>query len=145
MTRWNVLLVDDDEADAFLTREAFRDDEPSVDVHCVRDGREALAFLRREATHPEAPRADLVLLDLNMPGMSGHDVLVDMKRDRALRLIPVVVMSTSALGEDVDRSYAEGANGYVTKPDTFTKLRELAGSLRSVWLEESALTPERQN
>lgn len=141
VNRWHVLLVDDDEADAFLTREAFRDDDPSVQVHCVRDGREALTFLRREATHQRAPRPDLVLLDLNMPGMSGHEFLVDMRCDLAFAGIPVVVMSTSALGDDVDRAYAAGANGYMTKPDTFAKLRELARSLRSLWLEPGALVP----
>jgi CheY-like chemotaxis protein len=110
-----VLLVEDDEGDVVLTREAFEEYlQNRLDV--VHDGNSALAYLRAEAPYENAPRPDLVLLDLNLPGRDGREVLSEIKSDRALAHIPVVVLTTSAADEDILRSYRLHANAFVTKP-----------------------------
>jgi CheY-like chemotaxis protein len=107
--------VEDDEGDVVLTREAFEEYlHNRLDV--VHDGNSALAYLRAEAPYENAPRPDLVLLDLNLPGRDGREVLSEIKSDRALAHVPVVVLTTSAADEDILRSYQLHANAFVTKP-----------------------------
>jgi CheY-like chemotaxis protein len=111
----NVLLVEDDEGDVVLTREAFQEYlNNRLDV--VNDGNSALAYLRREGKYADAPEPDLVLLDLNLPGRDGREILAEIKSDARLAHIPVVVLTTSAASEDVLGSYRAHANAYVTKP-----------------------------
>jgi CheY-like chemotaxis protein len=111
----DVLLVEDDPGDAVIIREALR--TPSIEQ--VQDGEQALRYLRREDEFAGARRPDLVLLDLNMPRKDGREVLAEVKSDRALCSIPIVVLTTSYAQEDIDRSYALHANAYVTKPTDF--------------------------
>ncbi|WNV88418.1 response regulator [Umezawaea sp. Da 62-37] len=115
----DVLLVEDDEGDVLITVEAFERHKVVNRLHAVRDGVEALAFLRREGANTAAPRPDLILLDLNLPRMGGHELLAVLKTDEDLRRIPVVVLTTSGADEDVLRSYQLHANAYVTKPVDF--------------------------
>jgi len=115
----NVLLVEDDAGDALMTQEAFEQHEVVNRLHVVRDGVEAMEFLRREGPYVDAPRPDLILLDLNLPRMGGHEVLARVKSDSELRAIPVVMLTTSDSDEDVLRSYQLHANAYVTKPVDF--------------------------
>jgi CheY-like chemotaxis protein len=112
----HVLVVDDDPADTMMIEEALLAAEVPPVVHSVADGREALDFLRRQGRYAEAPRPDLVLLDLNMPRMGGHEVLREIKFDEALKSIPIVVLTTSTAAPDITASYAEHANAYVSKP-----------------------------
>ncbi|MBB5080918.1 response regulator [Nonomuraea endophytica] len=114
-----VLLVEDDQGDILLTREAFELNKVKNRLHVVNDGEQALAFLRREEGYSDAPRPDLVLLDLNLPRMDGMEVLEEVKADAALRSIPVVILTTSEAEEDIIRSYQLHANAYVTKPVDF--------------------------
>jgi CheY-like chemotaxis protein len=116
-----VLLVEDDPGDVLLIREAFDDNEVANRLHVVADGVEALDFLRRRARYVDAPRPDLVLLDLNLPRKDGREVLAEVKEDADLRMIPVVVLTTSQAEEDVLRSYNLHANAYVTKPVDFDR------------------------
>ncbi|HEX8343792.1 MAG TPA: response regulator [Actinoplanes sp.] len=113
---YEVLLVDDDDADIALITEAFATHHARVRLHTAGDGVEALAFLRREGDHSGANRPDLILLDLNMPRMDGREVLAVVKSDPDLGAIPVVVFTTSDRAEDVTASYTRHANAYVTKP-----------------------------
>ncbi|SHN44622.1 response regulator [Cryptosporangium aurantiacum] len=120
-----VLVVDDDAGDVLMIEEALSANEVPSHLHVVSDGVEALSFLRREDPHADAPRPQLILLDLNMPRMDGREVLAAVKSDDELRSIPVVVLTTSALDEDVLRSYELRANAFVTKPvdlDQFTSI-----------------------
>ena len=120
-----VLVVDDDAGDVLMIEEALTENDVPSRLHVVSDGVEALTFLRREKQHVDAPRPQLILLDLNMPRMDGREVLAAIKSDDALRSIPVVVLTTSALDEDVLRSYELRANAFVTKPvdlDQFTSI-----------------------
>ena len=115
----NVLLVEDDPGDVLITREAFAENKVKNQLSVVNDGVNALQFLRREASYADAPRPDLILLDLNLPRMDGHEVLAKIKSDSDLQRIPVVVLTTSDAEEDVLRSYDLHANAYVTKPVDF--------------------------
>lgn len=111
-----VLLVEDDPADVVMTREAFELHHITNPLHVVGSGEDALRFLRRQAPYTDAPRPALVVLDLNLPGKNGHEVLAEIKTDPELRAIPVVVLTTSAAEEDILRSYDTSANAHVTKP-----------------------------
>ena len=116
-----ILLVEDDEGDVVMTREALDEGKVLNRLHVMGDGVEAISFLRREGEHADAPRPDLILLDLNLPRRDGRQVLAEVKADDDLRRIPVVVLTTSEAEEDVLRSYDLHANAYVTKPVDFDR------------------------
>jgi CheY-like chemotaxis protein len=117
----DVLLVEDDDGDVLMTREAFEHHKIRNKLHVVRDGEEALQFLRREGEYADAPRPGLILLDLNLPRRDGREVLAELKADAELRVIPVVVLTTSEAEEDILRSYTLHANAYVSKPVDFDR------------------------
>ena len=121
----DVLLVEDDAGDVLLIEEAFADNKVRNRLHCVSDGVDALRFLRRQDEFADAPRPDLILLDLNLPRKDGREVLAEVKTDERLQQIPVVVLTTSKLEEDVLRSYKLHANAYVTKPVDFDRFIEV--------------------
>jgi CheY-like chemotaxis protein len=115
----DVLLVEDDLADVFMVEEALSDWRVPTRLHVAADGIEATAFLRREGIHADAPRPAFVLLDLNMPRRNGFEVLAEIKQDEQLRVIPIIVFSTSQAVEHIQRSYAAQANAYVVKPSAY--------------------------
>jgi CheY-like chemotaxis protein len=115
----NVLLVEDDPGDALMIREALETYAPETDIAAVVDGVDALRYLRREDEFADEPRPDLVLLDLNMPRKDGREVLAEVKADRDLCTIPVVVLTTSSAAQDIRNSYELHANAFVTKPSDF--------------------------
>ena len=115
----DVLLVEDDEGDVLMTREAFELHKMTNPLHVVTDGEQALAFVRQTGSFADAPRPGLILLDVNLPRLSGLEVLAELKRDPALLAIPVVMLTTSQAEEDILRSYKLHANAYVSKPVGF--------------------------
>jgi CheY-like chemotaxis protein len=125
LTVVDVLLVEDDPGDVVLIKEAFEYNKVHNSLHVVSDGVEALDFLYRRDGHEGAPRPDLVLLDLNLPRKDGREVLEEVKADRDLRTIPIVVLTTSEAEEDIVRSYDLHANAYVTKPVDFDRFIEV--------------------
>jgi CheY-like chemotaxis protein len=136
-----VLLVDDDEADALLVEEALEAVAVPPTVTRVTDGRQALDFLRRRGFFALAHRPDLVLLDLSMPLMDGHQVLAAIKNDDALRAIPVVMLSGSSAHEDVTASYRQHASAFVTKPMDWVSF---AATVRTIsdFFQAAAAVPE---
>jgi CheY-like chemotaxis protein len=130
-----ILMVEDDEGDVRLTREALRDCKVSNVLHVVYDGESALAFLRREPPYGDAPRPDLVLLDLNLPRMNGHEVLAEIRADPRLHTIPVTVLTTSSSDEDVLRSYELHANAYVTKPVGLDEFLHVVREIEDFWFQ----------
>ncbi|GLZ55640.1 response regulator [Actinomycetospora sp. NBRC 106378] len=121
----DVLLVEDDEGDVLMTREAFEHHKLRNTLHVVSDGVEALEFLRRQGRYGDAPRPGLILLDLNLPRKDGRQVLEEIKSDGTLRAIPVVVLTTSQAEEDILRSYDLHANAYVAKPVDFERFIDI--------------------
>jgi CheY-like chemotaxis protein len=119
----DVLLVEDDEGDVLMTREAFDFYKLRNTLHVVSDGEQAMQFLRRTGPYANAPRPGLILLDVNLPRLSGLEVLAQLKQDPELLDVPVVMLTTSQADEDIIRSYKLHANAYVSKPvdfDAFT-------------------------
>jgi CheY-like chemotaxis protein len=115
----DVLLVEDDEGDVLMTREAFEFYKIRNELHVVTDGVQALQFLRRTGPFADAPQPGLILLDVNLPRLNGLEVLAELKQDPDLLLIPVVMLTTSQAEEDILRSYKLHANAYVSKPVDF--------------------------
>ncbi len=116
MRSLEILVVDDDDADALMISEALESAEQQSVVSRVADGREALEFLHRRGRFADAHRPDLILLDLNMPRMDGRETLAAIKADDQLKAIPVVILTTSGAAPDIVSSYQHRANAYVTKP-----------------------------
>jgi len=129
-----ILLVEDNPADVRLVQEAFKESHSESGLSVVFDGVEALAFLRREGRYTDAPRPDLVVLDLNMPKKNGHQVLSEMKADPQLRIIPVMILSSSFLPEDREKTLALGAVRYVVKPQEFSEFLQLVHLIEDVGL-----------
>ena len=138
----DILLVEDNEGDAHLTREALKRARVRNRVHTTSDGVEAMQFLRREGTYADAPRPDLILLDLNLPNMDGREVLEAIKADPALKPIPVVVVTSSAAEQDILKSYDLNANCYVTKPVDLQQFLHVIGSVGDFWLDIVKLPPK---
>jgi CheY-like chemotaxis protein len=123
--RIEILLVEDDPGDTLMIREAFEDNKITNNLTALTDGVQALDYLHRRGEHAGAKRPDLILLDLNLPRKDGREVLAEIKEDEELRVIPVVVLTTSAAEEDILRSYRLHANAYVTKPVDFERFIEV--------------------
>jgi CheY-like chemotaxis protein len=130
----DVLLVEDDEGDVLMTREAFEYHKIQNRLHVVSDGKQALEFLRRTGRYADAPRPGLVLLDVNLPRMSGLEVLAELKRDDRLLTIPVIMLSTSQAEQDILRSYSLHANAYISKPVGFEPFIDAIRQIDSFFL-----------
>jgi CheY-like chemotaxis protein len=140
-----ILICDDDEDDRLLTQQALENAHVSNRIRFVEDGEQLLDYLYQRGEFAgetgKAPRPGLILLDLNMPKMGGREALKVIKQDETLRDIPVVVLSTSRLDEDITRSYQLGVNSFITKPVTFSGLVEAMNVLGRYWLEIVELPP----
>lgn len=132
-----VLLVEDDPGDQELTRRALQDDVIKTDLRIVCDGEEAMDYLLQQGAYTlhTAPRADLVLLDLNMPKMDGRQVLMKMREHPVLRRIPVVVLTTSRQEEDIVRSYDLGCSSFITKPVKMEAFIQATKEIGHYWFE----------
>ena len=128
-----VLLVEDNPADVRLTREVFENGDGATHLNVVGDGEQAMAFLRRQGPYADQPRPCLLLLDLNLPRKDGREVLAELKEDRELRHIPVVVLTTSAAESDIVRSYELHANCYITKPVDLEQFIVAVKSIENFW------------
>ncbi|HEX8804461.1 MAG TPA: response regulator [Acidimicrobiales bacterium] len=136
-----VLLVEDDEGDVVMTREALAEGKVINRLNVVGDGVEAVEYLNRRPPYADATRPDLILLDLNLPRKDGRQVLEDIKNDADLRRIPVIVLTTSAADEDVLRSYDLHANAYVTKPVDFDRFVDVIRQIDDFFISVVRLPP----
>ena len=139
-----ILLVDDNPADVFLTREAFSEARLANTLHTAKDGVEALEFLQKHGSFADVPTPDVILLDLNMPRMNGLELLAILKDDPALRQIPVIVLTTSRTEQDVWRSYDLHANAYIPKPVTAEEFFDVVRKFESFWFVVVALPPRNE-
>ncbi|PTB20566.1 response regulator [Trinickia symbiotica] len=137
----DILLVEDSPSDAMMTREALLEYRVLNPLHVVEDGVAAMRYLKQRGPDGSARRPGLIILDLNLPKMSGREVLQELKRDPALSDIPVVVLTTSKAEEDVLRSYGLHANCYITKPVDFEKFTEVVRSISDFWFSVVTLPP----
>ena len=129
----DILLVEDNPSDVYLTEEALRSIGLTSRLHVAYDGIQAMAFLRREGMHAEAPRPDLVLLDLNLPRKDGRRVLEEVKEDPELRRIPVIVLTTSNAPSDIVKCYDLHANCYIVKPVDFDRFETVIRAIEDFW------------
>jgi chemotaxis family two-component system response regulator Rcp1 len=136
-----ILLVEDNEGDVRLTREALREGHLRNRLHVVGDGERALDFLYRRGEYADAPRPDLILLDLNLPRRDGREVLADIKNDASLKRIPVVVLTTSRSEEDLVRMYNLHANCFITKPVDFDQFIQVVKTIENFWFTIVVLPP----
>ncbi len=139
----DVLLVEDNPGDARLVEEAFRESGDPGRLHHVVDGVAAMEFLRRDGGYENAPRPALILLDLNLPRMSGREVLAEVKRDPVLAQLPVVALTTSQSVQDVARCYELGVNAYLVKPVDLDKFLEAIHKLNRFWFHIATLPVHR--
>lgn len=128
-----ILLVENSPGDIRLTQEALRDAKVKNNLHVAQDGVEAMAYLRQEGANEGMPRPDLVLLDLNLPRKSGHEVLEEIKTDATLKQIPVVILTVSEADEDIVKAYKQHANSFVSKPIDFQQFIKVVNSIDEFW------------
>lgn len=133
-----ILLADDDDDDCAFATRALKANRLAADLHIVHDGEELLDYLKRRGAYTnvaDAPRPGLILLDLNMPKMEGHEALAEIKNDPSLRQIPIVILTTSQAEEDIYRSYDLGANSFISKPMTFQGLVDCLAKMGHYWFD----------
>jgi len=128
-----ILLVEDNPGDARLAAEALKENKVRNNLYHAKDGVEAMDFLRRRGEYAGVPVPDLILLDLNLPRKDGREVLEEIKDDPELRLIPVVVLTTSAAERDLIRTYDLHANAYVIKPIDLNRFIEVVRAIENFW------------
>lgn len=136
-----ILLVEDNEGDVRLTREALKEGRIRNRLSVVYDGEQAIAFLKRVGEYADAPRPDLILLDLNLPRLDGREVLASIKNDVALKQIPVVVLTSSRTERDLLSAYDQHANCFINKPVEFDQFIEVIRSIEDFWLTIVVLPP----
>lgn len=133
-----IVLAEDDQDDYLLISEAFEASHIHTDIRWVKDGRALCDYLQRRDAYcdpKQSPWPDLILLDLNMPKMNGFEVLREIKRDPALKAIPVVVLTTSGAGADIDKAYQYGASSYIKKPIEMAQVIKTVSVINQYWLE----------
>ncbi len=131
---FEILLVEDNGADVRLTMEVFKESRISNRIRVAADGEEAMAFLHKQGRYADEPRPDLILLDLNLPRKDGREVLNELKADRDLKSIPVIVLTTSDADQDVWKAYDSGVNSYITKPVDLDQFMKIYRSIEDYWL-----------
>jgi CheY-like chemotaxis protein len=139
-----ILLVEDNPADVKITQRALKESGLRVDLIVVRDGQEAVDYLLRQGAHAAAAnwrRPELILLDLNLPGMPGREVLQRVRGNPTLRAVPVVVLTTSRRQEDIQEMYSSGANTYIEKPHDFNHFVQVLQTIHRYWLDTALLPP----
>lgn len=132
----NLLIADDDEEDRMLIKEALEESRLRNDIQFVEDGEELMDYLHHRGKFTDEtkyPTPGLILLDLNMPKKDGREVLKEMKKDKSLKYLPVVVLTTSKAEEDIIKSYDLGVSSFITKPVSFNALVETMKTLSSYW------------
>lgn len=128
-----ILLVEDNEADIRLTRESIKEAKIHNNLYVTRDGEEAMEFLYKKGDYKDAVTPDLILLDLNLPKKDGREVLKEIKKDKTLSHIPVVILTTSEAEKDIIKSYKLHANCYVKKPMGIDQFVEVIKAIENFW------------
>lgn len=131
----NILVVEDNEPEQVIMKEAFKEAAVDHELHMVRDGIEAIEFLKRQGDFHHVPKPDLIILDLNMPRKNGLEVLTDIKNNPKWSHIPVLIFSNSEFSGDICKSYALGVNAYLNKPVDFETFINFARIIDQFWFK----------
>lgn len=132
MNKLFLLLVEDNEGDIVLTKEAFEERNLVHEITVVRDGEEAIDFLKKASTIDKLP--NLILLDVNLPRMNGHEVLKFIKSSNELKHIPVIMLTTSSSPSDILKGYQNYVNGYITKPADADEFLAIVSDIEDFWI-----------
>lgn len=130
----HILLVEDNEGDVFLTTEALYESKIINSLSTVRDGWEAIQFLEKKGMYRQERTPDLILLDVNLPKMNGHEVLVAVKSNDSMKHIPVIMLTTSSSEKDIYLSYKNYVNCYITKPIDASDFLKVVASIENFWI-----------
>lgn len=132
-----LLLVEDNPDHAEMSRTALEEDDPDYSIHVqwVKDGQEVIDYLKKTGAYADSPRPDLILLDINLPKLDGIELLRMIKEDDDLRIIPVIMLTTSDRAEEILKCYTLGANSFITKPVKFKEFTEKIRSFKRYWLK----------
>jgi CheY-like chemotaxis protein len=141
----HILLVEDNEGDILLTTEALNEGSIILTIAVVKDGWEAMQYLNKQGKYENEPSPELILLDVNLPKMNGHEVLKNIKTDEKLKHIPVIMLTTSSSEKDVLSSYRNYANCYITKPVEVNDFQEVVASLENFWITKVQLPSKINN
>ena len=139
MNEIQILLVEDNEGDILLTLEAFKEIKVKNTIAVVKDGEEAIDFLKREGQYANRVLPHLILLDINMPKINGIEVLEFIKKDEKLKMIPVVMLTTSSSETDIAECYEKSANCFITKPLDFGKFLNVVEAIETFWFSVAQL------
>jgi CheY-like chemotaxis protein len=129
-----ILLVEDNEGDIVLTVEALKEAKMTNKIAVVRDGEEALCYLQKTGIYAGVSTPDIIFLDINLPKIDGKEVLARIKKDDQLKMIPVVILTTSDSEKDIMESYTNHANCYITKPVDFNKFMQVVHTIKDFWI-----------
>jgi len=132
---FKILLIEDNVADIRLIMEALKSFKTKKDIYHVKDGIEAICFLKQQEQYKDSPRPDIVILDLNLPIKNGFEVLKEIKEDKNIKNVPVVVLSTSNLQDDINKSYLLQASCYITKPIELDDFIKALKKIEDFWLD----------
>lgn len=135
----HILLVEDNEGDILLTLDAFEESKFHSKVSVARNGQEALDFLKKQGEFSNAQKPDLILLDINIPIFSGHEVLEVIKQDENLKKIPVIMLTTSSNQKDIDKAYSNYCNSYIQKPLEMEEFMKAVLKIEEFWLQLTTL------
>lgn len=136
----HVLLVEDNEGDIFLVSEAFEESPLNYKITVARDGNEAIELMGKMSGENDSAYPDFILLDINLPKKSGHEVLVELKGSNEFKRIPIIIFTTSSSETDILNAYKNHANSYITKPDSANKLFEVLKNVENFWIKTSTLS-----
>ncbi len=136
----HILLVEDNEGDIVLTLDAFEECKVKTEISVVKNGKEALDFLFQRGAFIDAKKPDLILLDINLPIFTGHEVLKQIKADVVLKKIPVIILTTSSNKKDIDEAYSNHCNSYVKKPLDMNEFIKSISKIEEFWLQLSTLS-----
>ena len=137
-----ILLVEDNEDDAFFILQVFKKAKVKNLIHVVKDGVEAMAYLRKEGEYKKNPTPDIILLDLNLPKKDGYEVLTEIKEDPDLKSIPVIILTTSQAEEDIIKTYKHHANCFISKPVKMEDFEKIVRTIEDFWFLIVKLMPK---
>lgn len=135
----HILLVEDNEGDILLTLDAFEESKFKTRISVARNGQEALDFLKKKGEFSDAQKPDLILLDINIPIFSGHEVLEKIKKDENFKKIPVIMLTTSSNQKDIEKAYNNYCNSYIQKPLEMEEFIQAVLKIEEFWLQLTTL------